>query len=323
MTNATTAARTALVIGAGVQGLTTATVLAEAGWRVGIRTDLYPADTTSAVAGALGWTGHVQPSEQLLRWMTRGYHEFLRLAEDSRTGVHQSPGRMAARFDLGDAVPEEARMLSDLRACAHEDLPPGFVSGFRATIPTIDMPRYLDYLLTRFRAAGGTLALGPVPSLADAVAEAPVVVNCTGTGAHELVGDPHVYAVRGQHVVVRNPGIDEYFIEIAAGAEFAGYVPHGDRVVCGGIAVEDWEITPDPEVTAGILRRCAEIEPRLAGAEVEAELVGLRPARRWVRLDIEEFEGTPVVHNYGHGSEGVALSWGSAHDAAELVAGAL
>lgn len=46
--------------------------------------------------------------------------------------------------------------------------------------------------------------VSPVLSLADAAADADRVVNCTGVGARELVGDPAVHPVWGQQVVVRN-----------------------------------------------------------------------------------------------------------------------
>lgn len=311
-----------LVIGAGVQGLTTGVVLAEAGQRVRIRTADRPQDTTSAVAGAMWGPAMLRPAERVLYWVTRSHAEFTALARDENSGVHLAAGRMAARFDLGDAVPSEAKLIPDLRPCTPEELPEGFVSGYHATVPLIDMPRYLDYLVARFQAAGGELQLSPVPSLADAVAESPTVVNCTGVGARELVGDPGVRPVRGQHVVVRNPGIDEYFIELSDSGEFAAYMPHGDRVVLGGVAVEhDWNLVPRREVSEGIRRRCAEVEPRLADAEVLADLVGLRPGREAVRVEVEEYEGGRIIHNYGHGGSGVALSWGCAFEAVDLVEG--
>ncbi|GAA0513599.1 amino acid oxidase [Saccharopolyspora subtropica] len=311
-----------LVIGAGVQGLTTAVVLAEAGWRVRVRTAERPRDTTSAVAGAMWGPAMLKPADRVLYWVTRSHAEFTALARDESTGVHLATGRMAARFDLGDAVPPEARLIPDLRPCRPDELPAGFASGYRGTVPLVDMPRYLDHLVARFQDAGGDLRLGPVNSFADAVGEASTVVNCTGIGARELVADPAVHPVRGQHVVVRNPGVDEYFIELTDSGEFAAYMPHGDRVVLGGVAVEDdWTRTPNPHVSAGIRSRCAAIEPRLGEAEVLAELVGLRPGRDSVRVGVEHFEGARIIHNYGHGGCGVALSWGCAYEAADLVAG--
>lgn len=56
--------------------------------------------------------------------------------------------------------------------------------------------------------------------------------------------------------------------------------------------------------------------------------VGLRPARKEVRLEtehlrVEDSEGKPavlkVVHNYGHGGAGITLHWGCASHAVRLV----
>ncbi len=311
------------MIGAGVQGLSAGIVLAEAGWSVRIRTAEWPRETTSAVAGAMWGPVMLEPAERVQRWVTRSHEVFRRLAADPATGVHLAEGTMAARFDLGDALPPGAGLIPDLRRLPVGELPDGFVHGYRATVPLIDMPRYLDYLADRFADAGGKLVRSPVLYLADATAEADTVVNCTGVGARELVGDPSVRPVRGQHAVVDNPGIDEYFIEISFGSQWASYMPHGDRLVLGGVALEhDWSRAPDPRITAGILSRCGAIDQRLAGARVREEIVGLRPGRDTVRLSVEDYEGARIVHNYGHAGNGVALSWGCAHEAAELAASA-
>ena len=46
--------------------------------------------------------------------------------------------------------------------------------------------------------------------------------------------------------------------------------------------------------------------------------VGLRPFRTsGFRVEAERFDETTVVHNYGHGSNGVSMSWGTAHLAME------
>ena len=46
---------------------------------------------------------------------------------------------------------------------------------------------------------------------------------------------------------------------------------------------------------------------------------GLRPGRPAGRLEAETVEGAVVVHNYGHGGEGVMLSWGCAAEAVDLL----
>ena len=98
-------------------------------------------------------------------------------------------------------------------------------------------------------------------------------------------------------------------------------MPRSNDCVLGGTADEgDWNTEPNPETAEGILRRCTALEPRLAGAEILEHRVGLRPGRPEVRLESETLaDGTPCVHNYGHGGSGVTLSWGCAEEALELV----
>ena len=157
-------------------------------------------------------------------------------------------------------------------------------------------------------------------ALADVAGAAPVVVNFSGVGARDLVPDPTVRAVRGQHVIVENPGLEEFFMEEPA-PRWAGWFPHGDHVVLGGCADEDdWRLEPDPAMAAEIVRRCAAIEPRLAGARVIEHRVGLRPARPEIRLEEQALGASRCVHDYGHGGTGVALAWGCARDVAAIVA---
>jgi D-amino-acid oxidase len=316
----------AVVIGAGVIGLTTGTCLAETGLRVRIRTAAPPAETTSAVAGALigpvfAAPGH-PPGDSVAAWERTGVSEFTKLAADPSTGAHLCRGLLAARPDVvaGGAPPLDD--IPEVRLSTPDELPDGFGFGFWATLPLVDMRRYLTYLSERFAAAGGEIQVRPVTGLAEARREAPLLANCTGIGARDLVPDPSVRPVRGQHVVVANPGIETFFLEAPLGSSWIGYLPHGDRVVLGGVAdPDDWNTTPDPAVAAEIVRRCAEVDPRLAKAEILAHQVGLRPARPTVRLEVEEVGGARCVHNYGHGGSGVALSWGTARAAVDLLLG--
>ena len=52
--------------------------------------------------------------------------------------------------------------------------------------------------------------------------------------------------------------------------------------------MDDWNLDPDPVQSETILRRCAEVEPRLAVPQVLGHRVGLRPGRPSVRLDVDE-----------------------------------
>ena len=184
------------------------------------------------------------------------------------------------------------------------------------------MTVYLRYLLNRFADSGGEVEVAAVDSLAEAAADAPVVVNCTGIGARDLVPDRDLVPVRGQAVIVANPGITDFFIgQPDATAELVYMFPHGDTVLLGGTEQPgDWNLDPDPAVTWRILADCTVVDPRLAGAEIVAQRVGLRPVRPRVRLDCERHgPGRLLVHNYGHGGAGVTLSWGCARDITEQV----
>ncbi|MFC7343214.1 FAD-dependent oxidoreductase [Saccharopolyspora griseoalba] len=308
-----------LVIGAGVQGLTCGVVLAEAGMRVRVRTAERSRGTTSAVAGAMWSPPMADPPGKTQYWATLSHAEFTALARDPDTGVHLCEGRIASRTRLGEAP--EAKLIPDLRHCGPDDLPEGFAEGIRGTVPLIDMPRYLDHLVARFREAGGEIQRSAVRSLAEAVDESSTVVNCSGVGAHELVGDPGVYPVYGQLAVVRNPGVEEYFMEITGAGELISVMPHGDRLLLGGVKYpHDWGPGPRAKVREGILRRCAAFDPRLGDVEVIEDLAGLRPGRQAVRVQLERYSGARVVHDYGHGGNGVALSWGCAYEVADLLA---
>jgi len=303
-----------IVVGAGVSGLTSAVRLAEAGWPVRVWAAGKPQSTTSRVAGAVWSPPRGERAGTARDWSEHSLHVFTELAGDPSTGVQMAPALM-----VGDP-PAEAALIPDLRPADRADIPQGLGAGYRATLPMIDMPRYLDYLTERLAAAGCEIEIHPVRSLSEVADAAPVVVNCTGLAAGALVGDDTLRPLFGQHVVLANPGLRQLFLHINSGPEWTCYFPHPQRVVCGGIGIPDrWDTSPEAGVTERILRRCREIEPRLGQAEVIETITGLRPDRPSVRLEAEQLGSSLCVHNYGHSSNGVTLSWGCARDVLRLV----
>ncbi|MFI2350996.1 FAD-dependent oxidoreductase [Streptomyces sp. NPDC019443] len=314
-----TAGGRVVVVGAGVAGLTTAVVLAEAGTPVYVIAEHVPGDTSLA-AGAMWGPYLVEPKDKVDQWGQRSLKTFRELAEDPGTGVRLTSGIEASR--TADAPPDWATTLPSFRPCDPAELPAGFTAGYRFTVPLIDMPVYLDYLLRRLRAAGGTVEQRRLASLADA-GPVSVIVNCTGLSAHDLVPDPDLRPIRGQHVVVTNPGLTDFFSEdTGSSPDLLCFYPHGDTVVLGGTAIDgEGDLAPDDKAAAGILSRCAEVEPRLAQARVLEHRIGARPTRSTVRVEAEQREdGTLAVHNYGHGGAGVTLSWGCATEVQLLLA---
>jgi D-amino-acid oxidase len=307
-------AQQVVVVGAGVSGLTSAVSLAEAGWPVRVWAAEKPQRTTSRVAGAVWSPPRGDRAAAARDWSEHSLHVFRELAGDPATGVRMAPALM-----VGDA-PAEAELIPELRPADAADIPQGFGAGYRATLPMIDMPQYLDYLTARLARAGVEIEIVSVRSLSEAADAAPIVINCTGLAAGALVGDDTVRPLFGQHVVLANPGLQQLFLHINTGPEWTCFFPHPQRVVCGGIGIPDrWDTTGEPDVTERIIERCRQVEPRLGAAEVIETITGLRPDRPSVRLAAEPLGHSLCVHNYGHSSNGVTLSWGCARDVVRLV----
>jgi D-amino-acid oxidase len=315
--------RQAVVIGAGVAGLTSALRLIEGGWRVRVWAAAPPERTTSAVAAALWYPYRVGPVDLVRAWGERSFDVFAALAADPETGVRMTPStELMAPGGDPSVVPPWASHISDRRPARPDQVPPGRV-GWTLTLPVVDTSVYLGWLAERVRAAGAEIEIRHVASLAEAAEAAPLVANCSGLGARELAGDAALRPVRGQLVRVENPGLTRVWLDDDNPAGLTYIVPRRGDVILGGTAEEDREdMAPDPAAGEAIRRRCAELEPALAGARVLEHRVGLRPWRPEVRLEAEALPGgARVVHNYGHGGAGVTLSWGCAEAVAALANG--
>ncbi|MEV5610785.1 FAD-dependent oxidoreductase [Streptomyces sp. NPDC052225] len=299
-----------IVVGGGVIGMATALVLARRGRRVRVWSREPAGRTTSAVAGALWWPYRIDPVERVGAWSVeslRRYEEWAGRPE--ATGVRMVEGVHAGTRLAGlGAWAGEVAGLRDTEA------------GLAARLPLIDMPAHLAWLRGELAAAGVAVEERAVSSLRDV--PAPVVVNCAGLGARDLVPDAAVRPVRGQLVVVENPGIRTWFTAADPASDATTYFfPQPGGLILGGTAEEDaWSLEPDPAVAEAIVKRCAQVRPEIAGARVLGHRVGLRPARPAVRVEREVTgSGRVLVHNYGHGGAGVTVAWGCAQEAADLV----
>lgn len=308
-----------LVIGAGVIGLSTAIRLQEAGLDARIWAADLPHETTSSVAAAIWYPYKAYPENRVLGWAKRSFEVFEELVGDPTSGVTMREG--VELFHEPPPEPWWKDAVPGVRWCAEDELPPGYPAGLSLTVPVIETPVYLGYLLDRFVESGGTVEQRRISSLAEAADEARVIVNCSGLGSRGLIGDASMSPIRGQIVRVKNPGVEKFTLDEENPAGVTYIVPRSEDCILGGVAEEGgWNLEPDPETAESILRRCVALEPSLSKAEVLEHRVGLRPGRPEIRLETEELPGGALcVHDYGHGGAGVTLSWGCAEEAVELV----
>ena len=326
------------VVGAGVTGLSCAVRLAEAGHEVDVLARDLPAETTSAVMGGLWLPYLAEPAADVARWARTTLIELLALAEDPASGARLVAGHLLHARPV--PPPHWAPAVADLAPLqARTDPVPGYAFGYLTTLPLVDTLTYLAYLRQRLLRAGGTLTRLPLAGLPPRG----LVVNCTGLSARALVPDPLVHPVRGQVLLLRDPGLAQWCCDTASDSDTRSdsdtasdsdtrshdgpmYVlPRGRDVVVGGTAEDGvWDTTPDPEIGRILLQRAREAVPELARATVLGHRVGLRPARPAVRLEVEhrpggDDPGHAVVHCYGHGGSGLTLSWGCADDVVAAV----
>ncbi len=295
---------TVTVVGAGVIGLTCAVRLLENGHDVAVVARDLPPHVTSAVAAAIWYPYLAEPRDRVTAWSAASYAVFAGLV-DSGAGVTMVPGTEV--FRERSSVPWWAAAVPDLVRVPEPA--PGYADGWSFSAPVIEMPVYLQWLLARVAALGGTVTQSVLTELPGGL-----VVNAAGLGARELVNDSSMEPVRGQVVYVEQVGVDRWWIDDSDGTTYV--IPRSSDIVVGGTEEHGAsDLEPVPATADAIVDRASALVPALRSARVLGHNVGLRPARPSVRLGREG----DVIHCYGHGGAGVTLSWGCADEVAGLL----
>ena len=306
------------VVGAGVVGLSVACRLLEDGHEVVVRAAAWGGATTSAVAAALWYPYLAAPEVDTRRWGRHTYEVLRTIAAHSPdAGVDMRRG-----YEYAPAATQTPRWSADGAGFDRD------VSGWSFVSPGAGVSRYLPGLSARVTSVGGPVHLDHTIRPTDwqpgglLGGGADAVVLATGLGSRSLLDDQQLHPVRGQVVLLEQPGVDEWYLDSTDEQAPVYVVPRRSVVVCGGTALDDrWDTEPDPATSEAILRRCVERVPALAGARVVDARVGLRPVRPTVRLGRLDGLGaaTPVVACYGHGGAGVTLSWGCADEVGGII----
>ena len=162
--------------------------------------------TTSYLAAAVWFPTHVGPPDRVATWGQRTLEVLAGQARDAVPGVimreslaldrqpsgwpdWDGSGRPGPRGDRGGAA-AGLRVRIAVHGAAGGDAGVPALAGRAGT------------------RSGGEISLRRVSSLGElSDGWADVLVNCTGLGARDLLGDLSVYPVRGQIVRVTNPGL--------------------------------------------------------------------------------------------------------------------
>jgi D-amino-acid oxidase len=242
--------RRAAVIGCGVAGLTTARVLQRRGFDVTIYAKALPPDTTSnmswaaftPMSGLISFDRRTQEWDAQFQKAVQIAYRELQLLAGRGLGVswvsEYSPTDNVVAVGAGGALEagrgESERTVPLLPASVtvgRSVLQPGehpFATRYARRRPSLrfDPTIYLDTLMRDVLLFGGRIVVRTFAIPADLLAlEEPVIVNCTGLGAHQLFGDTELVPIKGQLVVlVPQPEID-YIV--------GGMLPRTDGIVLG------------------------------------------------------------------------------------------
>ncbi|OQV01208.1 hypothetical protein CLAIMM_06602 [Cladophialophora immunda] len=338
-----------LVIGAGITGLSTATLLQRhfSTAQITIVAAETPTTPSPSVDYASMWAGaHYRPihplsTDQLKEEFRMGVRtrEIMKgIARDfPDSGVEVMPGveylenppQEILKIRTGD---EYAGPNDEFRVLPQDELPDGAKWGCEYQSYCVNISRYCRWLTERFLANGGRILQRRLSNATEAfsfaernrLGEISVVVNCSGRNFDR---DPKMKIIRGQTVLVRQQYSKTVTRQNADGS-WAFLVPRprgGGTIVGGTKEVDDWHDTPRPETRAKLLRQSVEMFPYFVDSiekfEVVQDNVGRRPWREGgYRIETESIgPGRTVVHGYGAGGRGYELSWGAAERILELV----
>lgn len=197
----------------------------------------------------------------------------------------------------------------------------------------VHMPEYIPQLIGLYEETGGIIRK---TSISRSDIEDDITFNCTGYGSKDLFNDNNLEPVRGYLGYIETNeklkdseygGLFSYSYDIDGKPLYAH--SQKDRIVIGTTKIgesfseepKEFHATDQGEnIPTYIYEENRQIIKENIGLDIEDFTLhgtsGYRPYRKGgVRIEKED----NIIHNYGHGGCGVTLSWGTAIKAIELI----
>ena len=203
--------KTCVVIGAGVVGLTTAVVLQKQGWKVTIVARATPRqfdwndETYASPKAGAHWCPNLFDSDSKHREYEAETFKVLCSLVAKHPFIMFAPSKLfLAQKPQEWRMPWFADLVKDFKLVDAVELPPQHLFGFQYTTTCINVPQYLEWLVTEFERQGGQFEIRTVQHINELFGRWNVVINCSGLGSKTLGGveDDSMYPIRGQIAVI-------------------------------------------------------------------------------------------------------------------------
>lgn len=267
----------AAVIGCGIVGIACARLLQRRGIRTTIYTAAVPPETTSNMAEAAftPTSGLIDFTQRSPEWEAQfrqavqiAYREWQLLANPDM-GVswvdNYAPTETAEARGGNVLLPESVR--GDRTVLGPGEHPFASTYAIHRRDMRFEPSIALDALLRDFMIFGGRVELRRFASRDElARLDEPAIVNCTGIGSRDLMGDTALVPLKGQlHVLAPQEGVDYSTsgglkLDMETPGGFLYMMPRRDGIVLGGTSERDvWTLEPNEQERERILRRHTEL----------------------------------------------------------------
>ncbi|XP_031573256.1 uncharacterized protein LOC116307236 [Actinia tenebrosa] len=294
-----------------------------------------------------------QHMERKIReWTMHGYRVFSKLASNSEeTGVFMRTRINAYYNNINDVQSDKiyeddhsslpgfrhSRQILKERGISEET---GLVDATSFLAPLTDADVFMMWLTKQCMSNGVNFVReslhGPLRTQCDSLMkkyQVDRIVNCSGVNARELAEDNDVYPATGLGLMVNNTdsgvkpidfalsilGKPTWYDDKTNTSGFIGIAPRGNHGLwIGTIKQESYktDFHIDDPITSRMLSECQKVYPPLKN--IPQDKIEITVGRRPIRKGGPRVEQDPncpgLVHNYGHCSFGIFLSWGCARE---------